>query len=268
MKRLDSNARLRALCTFALVTTVVASACDDATPRGSGDAATSELDARPESHDASSSDAPRSDSACSEPVASAQTPRSVADVVALVNALPRPVTLACFLETLAHPLSLHASRSVLSAQPASGVRSPRIFLFFDPLIASVAPDGVGKHLLELGERRSDTHSLKAELEFPITTELTADAPYSRLRFDDDLGTCDFCHADRAPAPDLAFPYAVISVALRPLARERVAIAQLQAEADSCNAAEEQERCAMLQALFAGAPAIETDFPATYATFVQ
>jgi hypothetical protein len=265
MKRSDSKARLPALWLFSFVSTAAASACDAGsevvTPH---DAASPEADARPEPRDASSSDP----TACSERVASGVTPRSVAEVVAIVNALPKPVTLACFLETLAHPLSLHASRGVLSAQPAGGLRSPRIFVFLDPLIASVVPDGVGKQLLELGERRSDTHSLKAELAFPITAELTADAPYTRLRYDDQLSTCDFCHADRAPARDLAFPYAEISTALRPLARERVAISHLQAEADRCNADEEPERCAMLQALFRETAPIEAEFPATYATFVQ
>jgi hypothetical protein len=207
------------------------------------------------------------ESACQRPIAP-RTPRSVADVVAMLNAMPKPVTLSCFLETLDRPIALQATTSVLSAQPAVGKRSPRLFLFFDPLIVSVVPAGTGRHLLELGERRSDTHSLKAELEFPITEEVQPDAPFARLRYDDRLSTCDFCHADSSPAEELGIPYAFVSQALRPVLRERVAIESLMAEAKACDKATEAERCEMLNALFReDSPPSEAEFPATYRTFV-
>jgi hypothetical protein len=208
------------------------------------------------------------ESACGVPVATPATPRSVREVVAMLNAMPKPVTLPCFLESLARPLSLHATQSVLSAQPADGKRSPRLFVFIDPLIMSVVPDGLGRALLELGERRSATHSLKAELEFPITSELAPESPFARLRYDDNLSTCDFCHADSTAAPDLNVPYALISQAMRPLPRERVAIEQVRAEAEACAAAEEPERCAMLHALFDAEPKpSDVEFPPTYRTFL-
>jgi len=208
------------------------------------------------------------ESACAVPVAVAMTPRSIADVVAMLNGMPKPVTLACFIESLAPPLALYATQSVLSAQPANGKRSPRTFLFMDPLIMSVVPDGVGSALLELGERRSETHSLKAELEFPITSQLTPASPFTSLRYDDKLSTCEFCHAASSPAPDLDLPYALISQAIRPLPRERVAIEQIRIEANACDPAGEPERCAILRALFGAEPQpSEVEFPPTYRTFL-
>jgi hypothetical protein len=194
------------------------------------------------------------------------SPRSVVEVVEMLNAMPKPVTLPCFLETLKRPLALQATASVFSAQPAVGKRSPRVFVFLSPLIASVAPDGEGRDLLELGEQRSETHSLKAELEFPITAELGPTDPYTSLRYDDRLSTCDFCHADPSPAPEPTYPYALISQAMRPIPRERVAIETLRVEAEACDDESEPERCAMLNALFDAMPPSEAEFPATYRTF--
>jgi hypothetical protein len=211
--------------------------------------------------------AARRESACEQPIAP-RTPRSIAEAVAMLNAMPKPVTLPCFLETLERPIALQATMSVLSAQPAVGKRSPRLFLFLDPLIASVVPDGTGRQLLEFGERRSETHSLKAELEFPITEEVQPEAPFARLKYDERLSTCDFCHANSEPAEDPVFPYAFVSQALRPVLRERVTVEALMAEARACDKTVEAERCAMLRALFReDVPPTEGEFPATYRTFV-
>ena len=89
-----------------------------------------------------------------------------------------------------------------------------------------------------------------------------------MRYDDRLSTCDFCHAEPSPAPDLAIPYAIVSQAMRPLLRERVPVATLVAESNACDETEEPERCAFLHALIGeGPPPSEADFPATYRTFV-
>jgi hypothetical protein len=199
------------------------------------------------------------------PIAAA--PRSVDEVLALLNELPKPVTLPCLLESLPRPLAIQATRSIVSAQPAVGARSPRMFLFFDSLIASVVPAGDGARLLELGERRGETSSLKAELEFPITAELDAADAFDRLRYNDLNSTCDFCHAEAEPAPDYDHPYALISRGIRPVPRERVALADVVEETEACDAEREPDRCAMLRALFEGSPPpVDAEFPETYKTF--
>ncbi|HKU37899.1 MAG TPA: hypothetical protein VJR89_07125 [Polyangiales bacterium] len=193
-------------------------------------------------------------------------PRSIADVVALLNELPHPVTLPCLVEALPHPLAIHAIDSVFSAQPAVGERSPRIFLFLDPLMLSIVPEGSGGHLLEFGERRTQLHTLKAELEFPITAELGPTAPYDRLPFNEQASTCGFCHGEEEQAEDIAHPFARVSRALKPMAAQRVAIEALRAELRACDAVSEPERCALLEAVFAGGAVTERAFPAEWKMF--
>src|SRR5688572_8125053 len=69
----------------------------------------------------------------------AEAPGSILEVVGQVNALPRPVTLPCFLATLPRPLEVHASQSIFSAQPAAGRRSPRMFIFSGALTLTIVP---------------------------------------------------------------------------------------------------------------------------------
>lgn len=194
------------------------------------------------------------------------SPRSIADVVALLNELPHPVTLPCLVEALPHPLAIHAIDSAFSAQPAAGKRSPRVFLFVDPLMLSVVPDGSGAHLLEFGERRSETHTLKAELEFPIERELEPTAPFDRLRFSEESSTCGFCHSEESQAEDVAHPFARVSRALRPMPAQHVPAEAVRAELSACDAATEPERCALLEALFQGGRVEERAFPTVWKTF--
>ena len=196
-----------------------------------------------------------------------RSPHTIAELVTLLNALPKPLTVACFVESLSRPLAVNATRSVLSAQPADGARSPRTFLFFDGLTVSVVAAGDGARLLEIGERRGEALSLKAELEFPITTQLSEGTPFERVRYDERLSTCGFCHQGETPAPDIAASNAFISPALRPPARERVFVSDLATEHAACNAEAEPDRCALLDALFRTATPIEHEFPATYKTFL-
>jgi hypothetical protein len=238
---------------FSAIVLLVACACQAGEPAAS---TASAPDAAPEP----------SYSACATKTHIAAAPRSVGEVVTLLNQLPKPLTLPCFLESLPHPFAIQATRSIVSAQPAVGARSPRMFLFFDPLIVSVVPEGQGGRLLELGERRGETSSLKAELEFPIESLLQPEAAFDRLRYDDDTSSCDFCHAEPEPAADYDHPHAAISRGIRPIPRDRVALGDLIRETETCDPAQEPDRCAMLRALFEGTPPLDAEFPATYKTF--
>ncbi|HEY8943336.1 MAG TPA: hypothetical protein VIM73_03695 [Polyangiaceae bacterium] len=195
------------------------------------------------------------------------TPTTILDVVALVNALPKPVTLSCFLETLARPLDLYATRGIVSAQPARGERSPRLFLFSDPLILTIVPEGVGSHLLEMGELQSETRSLKAELEFPVVSEISEALPFEKVVFelDPEVSNCAFCHADEERVR-VGNVDGFVSQALRPAPVERVALARVLQEVPNCDPAAEPERCAMLNAVFQHGEVRDRDFPAAMATF--
>jgi hypothetical protein len=195
------------------------------------------------------------------------SPPTVLDVIDRVNQQPRPLTLPCFIESLARPLELNATESLISAQPAVGRRSPRLFIFVDPLIMSISFDGVGRHLLELGEvQPGGTRALKAEIAFPVTEELSRAAPFERVLFRENLTSCGACHQDEELATDVTFTRAFVSRALRPLPRERVALDALALEVSACDPAREPERCALLDAVFGGGPVVEREFPATMSTF--
>jgi hypothetical protein len=83
----------------------------------------------------------------------------------LINGLPKPVSLVCFLEALERPLRLVATRSFFSAQPAVGARSPRIFLFMDGIIQSIVPAGSARNLLEMGEATSPGSAIRRSSSF-------------------------------------------------------------------------------------------------------
>ena len=202
---------------------------------------------------------------CVAPEGAPTSPQTIADVITLVNALPSPVTLPCFVQALARPLPIHATVSTISAQPSVGTRSPRIFIFWDGLRASVVPAGAGAPLLELGEIRPESRSLKAEILFPVTTPLDPLTPYERVLFAPDVTRCGFCHPAEESDPDVTFATAFTSVALRPLDSYAVSIASLANELAMCDPSAEPERCALLQALFDQATPVEQPFPADLPT---
>jgi hypothetical protein len=187
---------------------------------------------------------------------------SIADTVALVNGLPKPVSLSCFLEALERPLRLVATRSLFSAQPAVGSRSPRIFLFRDGIIHSIVPEGSARNLLEMGEATNPGFSIKAELEFPITKNITLATAFERLPFND-ITTCGVCHNGRLPVWGIEGAFE--SEVLRPADEELVPLTVLEDEARSCDAQLEPERCALLGALFQHGEVIPTEFPRSVRT---
>jgi hypothetical protein len=191
---------------------------------------------------------------------------SIEESVALANALPKPLTLACFLEALARPLPLHASLGQLSAQPARGARSPRLFIYFEPLVMTVVPEGIGRQLLEFGEQRSEHRSLKGELHFPIEAPVAPGEVYEHTLFNPELTACAFCHASERLDDSVPGGRGFVSQSLRPHARQRVTLDFLRNETASCDADTESERCAMLDALFGWGEVVDWDFPPELATF--
>lgn len=186
------------------------------------------------------------------------SPRSIDEALTLANSLPLPVTAECFVESLDRPLRLEASRSIFSAQPAVGARSPRLFLFFEPLIITIVPDGVGRELIEFGELVSETRSLKGEIPFPLTERLGPEAPYEQVLFRDDLTVCAFCHADEVPSSLAEGGFE--SVALRPGESTIIPIDFLLEQQRTCDREAEPERCAYLDAIVKPGPLEHHPFP--------
>jgi len=229
----------RHLCGFLAV-----AACASPAPRLAPDAAPNDDVAAPAS-------------AC-RPAGVSGSPRTVAEVVVLANALPRPLELPCFLESLDRPLQVHAALSTVSLQPAPAARSPRIFLFLGDVIMSVVPEGQGQQLLEMGQLVAADRSVKAELRFPISEPVGPDYPFAHVR-DEGGTTCRFCHPREAPAPEIS-PSAFSSGAFSPIYRARVDVESLRAERSRCDEAAEPARCAILRALFDHGEVRGRDFP--------
>jgi hypothetical protein len=197
-------------------------------------------------------------------------PASIAEAVRLVNSLPHPVSVTCFIESLDRPLRANATDSTISLQPAVGSRSPRIFLLSDTLIMSIVVDGKGRNLVEFGQFVSATRTLKAEIGFPVTTDVQPSDPFARIHSVSPSGavgtSCRFCHGDEEAVPDMngqmidgpSTPY--VSSALRPDWRNEVPLDRVRAERATCDAAVEPDRCELLGALLDHGAVVETKFP--------
>jgi len=210
---------------------------------------------------------------CRAPQGVSASPRTIEAVVTLLNALPKPTSVNCFLESLDRPLFADATNNVISAQPAFSPKSPRIFLRLDQLILSVVPEGEGSHLIEFGYLLDgNARSIKAELALPLTNTLLPSAPYEHARATDVHGailggtSCAGCHAAEERVPSIDFATAYSSVALRPNPTYRVSLDTLIEAQKTCDATAFPERCAMLSALLAHGSVLQANFPDTMTIF--
>lgn len=201
--------------------------------------------------------------ACAEITTLTAAPRTIGEAVEFINALPRPLTLDCFLERLERPLAIAATGGVISLQPAKGRKSPRVFLFSGELIMSIAVDGdPGSTLLEFGEVVEPTRSIKAEIQFPLADPVTAAAPFERIQ-DTNGTTCGFCHRDETAAP--GYPGAFASAALQLVAYDEVTVADMRDEYERCDPAAEPGRCARFAALLGHGEVEQAAFPSEFPT---
>jgi hypothetical protein len=189
---------------------------------------------------------------CHAPASLGGSPQTIEDVTILINALAAQhdgaLDLPCFVTSLDRPLGAAASSGFVSAQPAHGARSPRMFLWSGALVMSVVPEGIGLNLLELGYQTSPTRSIKAEILFPVKEPLALAAPYDRLL--DEPGTrCAGCHAGEEPAKGVTWARAFESEVLRPSDSDLVDLDYIDAQSKSCDPGEEAQRCAVLRSVF-------------------
>ena len=202
---------------------------------------------------------------CQPPAGVSGAPTSVGEMVTLVNALPRPLTLVCLLESLQRPLHVSAVLSRISLQPATGTRSPRLFLSSGKLVSSISIEGKGSELMEFGEFVDETRTIKAEIAFPVMGTVEPADPYRRIS--DARGTsCRFCHAFEEPALELVpFAPAYISSALRPSWPSLMELSDVRKEHQECDPSAEPQRCALLRALFEHGEVRSWTFPESVPT---
>jgi hypothetical protein len=206
---------------------------------------------------------------CSPAEGTSGNPKTIREALDLINGLPQPVDFPCFLESLDRPLSINATSNTQSAQPARGKRSPRIFIVLNESLSMSFVPAVVASTLEFGERKADDpgFSVKAEVHFPIEDQLVPEDAFSRLAPDPSTGRtleqatlCGVCHDNEKPTPDYPILGAFASAIVRPTPFFAVDAATLRKEVDTCDAATEPERCAMLHALFGHGNVVQTAFP--------
>ena len=189
-------------------------------------------------------------------------PRSIEQVVDLINSLPKPVTVACFVESLDAPLKVFASNSVASLQRSTGPEDPRWFIFSLPLIMSVTSDGPGANLLEMGVLQpGNRRALLGELRMPIQAEINYALPYNRIL--EDVGTsCRFfCHQNEERDPRIHFAQAFLSKSIRASPDSEVKIDAVRSVLSRCKSPSASPRCELLHALLVTGRAQREDFPA-------
>ncbi len=175
-------------------------------------------------------------------------PTSIEEAVDLINALPKPTSLPCFLESLDRPLGIAATDSESSAQPAEGSENARLFISEAPLIMSVLPDGPGSDKLEFAVDVGDGLSIKAELEFPIEAEIPYTQPYDEVRRE--TGTiCGACHLREQVWETVDDVPIFVSEALQHPPENDISPGFVKALAGACDPEVTPQRCEMLTAVF-------------------
>lgn len=205
---------------------------------------------------------------CRAPSGVSASPRDTQEALLLLNALPKPTSVACFLESLSRPLSIQATSSIFSAQPALSALSPRVFIKLGQGWLSVVIDGDSSYLLEFGDvlDGDPSRSVKGELELPLLEPAAPSAPYDRVMFNDTTTSCGFCHFNERIADNLSFPNAFASVAFQPRLESLVSTSSLRSEHERCDWQREPHRCDMLASIFDGGEVREEPFPSSLATF--
>lgn len=178
------------------------------------------------------------------------SPQSIAELMELLDGLPKPTSVACLLESLDRPLELYLTSSTFSAQPAPTERSPRTFVVLGPLLLSVVAEGDASTLVEVGYQTAPARSIKAEIPFPLHAAPTPAQLLDQVRIGR-VTMCGGCHTNERQVPDPFFDGdgAFESDVIPPLFVLEVGVEQLRSEAEGCDAEQEPGRCGLLSALF-------------------
>lgn len=195
---------------------------------------------------------------CTLATATLRAPRTINEATRLINALPKPLTLPCFLENLPRPLNVYAINTSFSAQPAGGADNPRVLIMTGDLVLTVSPTGAGKNLLEFGQLLNLNETIKGELTFPVTSVLPTSAPYDQI-LDTGGTSCRLCHAGERGMAGLG-GNAYASGLVRPNAFYRENSTRLRTVAVQCDKSADPYRCEMMNSIFVIGKAQDSNFP--------
>lgn len=193
---------------------------------------------------------PPEEERCVAPLGVIGSPSTIEEALILMNSLPRPTTLECFIQSLDRPLSVYLTSSSGSLQPSPGARSPRTFIVNGNLVMSIVFDGEAGETLELGYRTSPDRSIKTEILFPLERDITTAGMFDRV-VEGSLTICGRCHTGEIFTSNVAeFPQGVFeSAVIVPSPVFTVPLEALRAEEAECDPALESNRCGMLDAFF-------------------
>lgn len=194
-------------------------------------------------------------------------PGSIDELVALINSLPKPTTLPCFIESLERPLDVFLTKSGQSGQPAVGAGNPRVFVFYDRLSFTIVPGGGGEssEVLEIAERTTEEdvdrklaatrdvtlQAVHGEIGFPVYSNVTDTYLQERISAGNGRTLCGGCHlAERLTTSEEGyFEGAVASNIMAPFQPYDVDVEYLRNESVICDPEVEAERCELLSAIF-------------------
>lgn len=194
-------------------------------------------------------------------------PGSIGELVELINSLPKPTNLACFMESLERPLDVFLTRSGQSGQPAVGAANPRVFVFYNRLSFTIVPGGGGEssEVLEFAERTTDEdvdrqlaatrdvtlQAVHGEIGFPVYGKISNFYLEDRISSGVGRTLCGGCHlGERLTAPEEGyFEGAIASNIMAPFQPYDVDLGQFRNELVTCDPEEEPERCEVLSAIF-------------------
>jgi hypothetical protein len=227
----------------------------------------------------------------------------IASVVEWINAMPKPLSLACFIKSLNRPLFYNASESIFSAQPSVGRRSPRVFFLIDDLILTITPDESydtifdpelgsnikdpetgfdkrfwdvdGFQLLELSQEvgviNGVRQSIKGELKFPVETDVPPNAPFVGINLGNQnkFSVCAICHLDETQIDIIDGQSVYRSSMIRPETNAIVSLDFMLNEYATCDPTtgpNEWYRCEMLEAIYGQGTLIWKSFDQEIPTF--
>lgn len=197
-------------------------------------------------------------SICPQADAAIRNPTTISETMTLINALPKPLSLNCFVENLARPQKVFSMHSPGSAQKTDSADSPRIFIFSGNLILSVAASGTAKEMLEMSEIINSNETVKGEVLFPVQGPLSPAEPFNRILASSGTN-CKFCHGGERPVTGFA-GQAYASTFSRPSPFTLVSASHLRQLALNCNPSVDAHRCGILKAVFVTGQAQDQFFP--------
>ncbi|MEY2932128.1 MAG: hypothetical protein RL033_2877 [Pseudomonadota bacterium] len=199
----------------------------------------------------------RQPGACQAALGVSAAPETISQALVLLNTLPKPTTLECFLQALERPLNVYFTSSRFSLQPAPDASSPRTFIQRGSLYMSFVFAGDASDTLEFGYRPVPNRSIKAEIEFPITRDLNEDSLFDGIALTDTTTRCGACHRSEAHEEFPGFPEGVYaSDIFEPFESLEVDLETMRTEVAGCDTSPETERCLLLSALFENGPLLQ------------